>query len=284
MKTNILVIGASGAVCLETIQKLTAMRESVRIGVLNPDKAKAMDLKGVEIIYFDYNNPDTFSPAFESINSWLLISPPAGLKYHLNVLPVIDAALNAGVKNLVNISSLIAEDKDHPMQIIEEYIKNSGSDYAILRPNCYMQRFNDFLRDCIKDECAIRVPAGDKSASFIDMRDVAEAAALLLMMEKLPNEVFTLTGEKAYKLADVADTFTKILSKQIIYEPVSIENYQEMLSGAGWSDLAIAETMQICGNMGSGIASQVSEDISKILGRNATSLESFIQAFAESWK
>ncbi|MFC2134936.1 NmrA family NAD(P)-binding protein [Bacteroidota bacterium] len=284
MGNGILTIGASGTICLEVVKRLTEKGESVRVGTKSPEKAKAMGLKGVEMYSFDYLNPDTFTPIFDGMEKWFFVSPAPNYNLTSTVLDVIDIAIKSGVKKIINISLMGIDSPDHPIWQIENKIASTGIDFSIIRPNCYMQHFNDFLKGCVKEECAIRVPAGNAKASFIDLRDVAEAAANLIFENNQNNITYTLTGSKTYNMAEVAETFSKTLNKNIKYFSVSKDEYREILVNLGFSGQAIEEAFFLCDLVKKGLNSIVTSDISGILGREATSLEQFIVDYSDHWK
>ena len=284
MGSGTLAIGASGTICLEVVKRLTENGESVRVGTKSPEKAKSMGLKGVEMVSFDYLNPDTFKPIFDGIEKWFFVSPAPNYDLTDTVLNVIDIAKESGVKKIVNISMMGIDSPDNPLWKIENKIESSGVDFSVIRPNCYMQHFNDFLKGCVKEECAIRVPAGDAKASFIDLRDVAEAAATLLLKDIHNNITYTLTGSKNYNMSQVAESFSKTLNKNIKYIPVSKDEYREILINLGFSGQAIEEAFFICDLVKKGLNSIVTSDINGILGREATLLDQFISDYSDQWK
>ncbi|OGU56480.1 MAG: hypothetical protein A2V66_05800 [Ignavibacteria bacterium RBG_13_36_8] len=283
MKKGILAIGASGTVCLEVIKKLSEKGINVRVGSKNPEKAKAMGLKNVDIFPFDYSKQETFEQIFEGIEKWFLVSPSPAYKLHETVFKVIDEAKKKGVKQVVNVSMMGINKADHPFWLIEDYIASKGFDFSVLRPNCYMQHFNDFLRGCFKEECMIKVPAGNSKVSFVDMRDVAEVAVQLITGESQKNKTYSLTGDKAYNLQEVAQIFSEVLGREIKYLSISNEEYEEILVDLGFSDPAIQEAFLLCDQVKNGLNSIVTSDIFNLLGREPTTIKQFAADYAELW-
>ena len=284
MSEKILIIGATGSVGFEVATRLTNISQKVKIAVRDPEKAKSINLKGVEFVHFEYHKPETFIEAFKSVEKVLLVSPPSYLQIQNDVIGAIDAAINNGVKLIVNISAISIESElDRPMKQIEEHIKASGIDNVFLRPNCYMQNFKDLFRDLIIEENQISVPAEDSKICFVDVRDVAEVAVKALTDDTLRNNTYRLTGQQSMNMHVVAHLFSEGLNRNIDYNNISDELFEKTLRIAGWPASTIEGTVQLCSHVKNGETAIKSNDIEKILGRAPIRLEQFINDYADNW-
>lgn len=284
MSEKTLVIGAAGHVCLETVRIMLDRGANIRIAVKNPEKAKEMDLQGAEFVKFDYCHPETYDVLFDGIDNWMLVSPPTHLELQDKVLEVIDHAKNCGIKYIVNVSEFHTYHQFHPMQVIEDYIESSGIDYTILRTNCFMQYFSSYFRDSINKNHELHIPAGNARTSFIDMRDVAEIAANLLTVEKIPNRIFTLTGEQAFSIKEIADVFTKELNTEVIYSEVDDDEFKNQLKTEGWLEPSINASMAICQYVRQGWNEVITDDAVKLLGHPTTPFKQFVDDNIELWQ
>jgi uncharacterized protein YbjT (DUF2867 family) len=284
MKDKILIIGASGSIVLEVAGKLIEKKQPVKIAVRDPERAKKINLGDTELVKFDYLNNATFDTAFEGIKKVVLVSPPSYLKIHKQVIEAIDSAIKKGVELIVNISAIsIESDLDKPMKQIEDHIKNSGVDYVFLRPNCYMQNFNDLFRDFIISEEEITLPTGDTKISFVDVRDVAEVAALALTDNNLKNKTFQLTGKQLLNMHVIAYLFSEALHKEIYFHDISKEVFEKILRSAGWPAGTIEGTLQLCSHVKDGITSRVTPDLETILKREPIKFQQFISDYIKTW-
>jgi uncharacterized protein YbjT (DUF2867 family) len=284
MRKNVLVIGATGIVSYEVLKVLAHYDVNVRLGVRNPDRAQAMELPKVELMQFDYCDPESHDDVFEGIDSWVLISPPANFRLQKCVNTVIDRAKNMGIKQIVNISKLGIQDDNHPMRIIEDHIENSGLEYTFLRPNCYMQYFNTYFRQIIIDEGSIKLPAGNAKTSFVDIRDVAEAAAHLLNRDYQENKTYQLTGIKAYSISKVAELLSEVAGTNIDYTEISEEDFEMLLKLDGWEDLAIQQALMLCRFVRQGWNAAVTSGVFEILGREPRTFHNYVRDYAPFWK
>lgn len=285
MAKKILIIGATGSIGLEVAKRLIEKDQSVRIAVRNPDKAKSLKLNGAEVIHFEYQKPETFFNTFESVEKILLVSPPSFLKLHKDVINAINVAKDNGVKLIVNVSAMgIENDENDPMRIIENHIQKSGLKYVLLRPNCYMQNFTNLFRDYIKNDNEISAPAEDAKSSFVDLRDVADAAVKVLLDDYFHNKIFTLTGNKALNLHVIAYLFSQELDREISYSKISEEFFKKTLISAGWPSITIEGALELCNYIKGNSNDRVTDDIKKILDREPISFEQFIKENIEIWK
>ena len=283
MDKSILVIGAKGNVCLETIKILSQKVVHTKVGARDTERARKMKLPNTEIFQFDYCKPETFGSIFKNVDNWLLVSPPAYLNIHNCVKKVIDHAKENGVKNIVNISQLGIQNDEHPMRIIEDHIENSGINYTFLRPNCYMQYFNTYFRNSIIEDNAIKLPAGNAKTSFVDMRDVAESASKLLLEDELKNKTFRLTGSEALNLYSIAEIFTEILARKIDYFEITEEQYRILLQFEGWRNKPINESIELCRFVKQGWNSVVTEGVIDILGKEPRKFKEYVYDHINFW-
>ena len=283
MDKSVLVIGARGNVCLEVIKILSEMGIKVKVGARKTEKAKAMNLTNAEIHHFDYCKPETFGTIFKDVDNWLIVSPPAFLRIQNCVMKVIDHAKENGVKNIVNISQLGIQDDEHPLRIIENHIENSGMKYSFLRPNCYMQYFNTYFRQSIIEDNAIKLPAGTAKTSFVDMRDVAEAASKLLLKDELKNHTYRLTGSEALNMYSIAEIMTEKLMRKIDYFEITEEQYRILLQFDGWHESSIDESIKLCRFVKQGWNSVVTDGVFDILGKEPRTFREYVNDYANYW-
>ena len=284
MPDSILINGATGSVGFEVAKRLNELNLHAKIAVRNTEKARTSGLKNVDFINFNYLEHSIFKDAFNGISKVVLVSPPSYLKLQDHVIKAIDAAVNEGVKLIVNISAIsIDSELDKPMKQIEDHIRSSKVDAVFLRPNCYMQNFKDLFRDLIIEENQITVPAQNAKSCFIDVRDVAEVAVKALTDESLKNNTYKLTGKQLLNMHVVAHMFSEGLNKEIEYVDISENQFEKSLRTAGWPEGTIVGTLQLCSHVKSGTTEQFSDDFERILGREPIRFEQFIQDYSDNW-
>ena len=160
----------------------------------------------------DYNNLDSITyHKLEGIEKIFLITP------YFNVLDatkkiVAEAQKTKSVKHMIKLSNM-GTNVSPPThggvlhRNAEKIIKDSGFDYTFLRPNYLMQNFIEIpYRYSINGENLLSSSKKCKS-SFVDLRDVAEVAAIILheKSNKHYNMVYDITGGQRFNCSDIAD-------------------------------------------------------------------------------
>jgi len=90
----------------------------------------------------------------------------------------VDAADRVGVNHVVYLSTLGAEKNVIiPHHRIEKHIMGTDITYTLLRASFFMQNLLEVHRADIVEHDELFVPAGSGKTSFIDARDISEAAS-----------------------------------------------------------------------------------------------------------
>lgn len=284
MERKVLIIGAAGIVTLEAAKILAARNFQVFVGVKNLTRAGLIEIPGVKYRYFDYTDPLTYISVFEDIKKVILVSPPAHLNLHELTIEVINQGVEAGIEQIVNISSLGIADSQNPMRQIERRIEELDIEYSIIRPNCFMQYFNIFFKNAIVSEDIITAPIGDFKTSFIDARDVAEVAAQLISRDNLENKTFSLTGGKALSMEEIASIFSKSLGRKITYKKIGEMEYLDYLERNGLTNMSGKHFICLCQYLNNSWNSIVTGDIGFLLNRNPSTFENYVSDYINEWQ
>jgi Sodium:sulfate symporter transmembrane region len=89
------------------------------------------------------------------------------------------AAGRHGVRHVVFLS-VLGVNRALPHWRVEQDLRATTMAWTFLRPSFFAQNLETAYREAIRDHDAIRVPAGRGRTSFVDTRDVAAVAALVL--------------------------------------------------------------------------------------------------------
>jgi len=285
MSDRILVTGVTGNVGKEVINQLIGKGLPVKAAARDLAKAESAGFKDAEIVLFDYDKPETFEPALAGVGRMFVVPPPVNPRQHELIIPMIDTAAKTGVRHIVNLSAMGAENNEElPLRIAERHIEKSGIAYTLLRPNWFMQNCNGFMLEGIRGQGGIYVPAGDAKTSFIDIRDIAAEAVAALTTENHLNKAYTLTGGKALDHHEMAKILSDVTGKNIQYFPMSDEDMRDALKSAGWPDESIEMSIELYRFVKQGGTEDVSPDVANILGREPITFEQYALDYAESWK
>jgi uncharacterized protein YbjT (DUF2867 family) len=285
MSEKILVTGVTGDVGGEVFNRLAGKGFSVTAAARDPAKAESAGLSGADIVLLDYDSPETFKPALAGVDRLFVVPPPLNPVWHDQIRPMIDIAAQSGVRHIVNLSQMCAEEiKDLPLRFAEKYIEDSGIAYTHLRPNWFMQTYSGSTLEGAKGQGEICVPAGREKASFIDMRDIAAVAVAALTTQGHMNRAYTLTGPKALDHYEMAKILSRVTGQNVEYMPVSDEDMRATLKSANYADDSIEMVIVLYQFLREGRLEAVSPDVANILGRQPISFEQYAHDYAESWK
>jgi len=191
----ILITGAGGTVSREVATAL-AGRAPVRLALRDTG---LRDAQAPDRVRFDFLDPATFAPALAGVDRVFLLRPPDLARATHDFGPFIAAMRAAAIAQVVFLSVRGAADNPLlPHHRIERLLEKSGLAWTHLRPNDFMQNFATVHRADIRDLGQIWVPAGHGRTSFVDVRDVGEAAARVLTEPGHERRAYTLTGGAAW--------------------------------------------------------------------------------------
>jgi uncharacterized protein YbjT (DUF2867 family) len=224
---NILITGATGNVGIEVIRYLQENNASNKIvaAVRDVEKAKTVfeDYPGLDFVDFDFEDSDTFDKALNKIDRVFLIRPPHISDVSKYFAPLIDAMKKQHVTDVVFLSVQGAEkSKVIPHNKIERLIQDAGTDYIFLRPSYFMQNLTTTLHKDIKEKREIILPAGKAKFNWIDIKNIGEAAAILLdEFEGYKNQAYEITGQENRDFGDVTNMINHTIEDSIRYRPVN---------------------------------------------------------------
>ena len=219
MEPEILVMGAMGNVGTEVVRSLAAINIPMRVADLFPEKIRERFGKGVQAVHFDFSDPATFADTFKGIRKVFVMRPPQISNIKRDMVPTLEAAKAAGVKNMVFLSLIgIEQNKMVPHYQVEKWILASGLNYTFLRCSFFMQNLNTTHLAEIRDRNELYIPVGFAKTSFLDVRDIGAVAALALTEKGHANKAYDLTGSEALDYYHVADMFTEVLGRKITYQ------------------------------------------------------------------
>lgn len=274
-----LVTGAAGAFGSRVIQTLTQKVPSNEIiaGVTDMSKAKNLMDAGIEVRYVDFNNVDSLEKAFAGVERILMISTnePVHEKRIAQHTNAIDAAKKNGVKLLVYTSGTNNPENPLPLAIAhiatEKYLLESGVTYCILRNNFYLETEIPTVKACMSG-APIVTSARTGKVGFAMKYDYADAAVSALVGDGNENKIYELSG-RPVSYDEFAQTLGKVIGKEILVKHVDDDTYSAALKQLGMADVMIPMLAATKKGIREGLMEVHSNDLEKLLGRPAISLE-----------
>jgi uncharacterized protein YbjT (DUF2867 family) len=100
---------------------------------------------------------------------------------------------------------------------LENSIRHSGIPFTFLRPNGYMQAEAQIIKPVIAGMGVYPLPIGEEGISMVDVRDIAEAAAISLTEEGHEGQTYDLVGPTVVSGPINAALWSKLLDKPVQY-------------------------------------------------------------------
>ncbi len=285
MHPPILVFGALGNVGSEVVKALQGHGAPVRAADLNTVSLRERFREGLEAVLFDFEAPETIPAAVQGVKRIFLMRPPQISDVQRLMFPVIDAAVSAGVEQIVFLSLIgIENNRQTPHYKVEQYLRASGLAWTFLRSSYFMQNLSTTHREEIRERAEIFVPVGRGKTSFIDVRDIGAVAALALTEDGHANQAYDLTGLQALDFYEVAEQFSQVLGRTITYRNPSTLRFVWRSLRSGQSLPFTLVMAWLYGQTKNGMSAQVTGEVQRLLGRPPIRLSQYIQDYCSAWK
>ncbi|MBY3275905.1 SDR family oxidoreductase [Rhizobium laguerreae] len=232
---TILVTGATGNVGRQIVEHLVKRDADVRALVRDPSKA---DFPAeVSVVQGDFLDVDSLRNAMSGVSTLFLLSAVVPDEF-TQALIALNVARSAGIERIVYLSVIHADVYVNVPHFagkfgVERMIEQMGFKATILRPAYFIQ--NDLMvKDVITGYGAYPMPVGAKGLGMIDVRDIAEIAALELLRreqaaEPLPLDRINLVGPETLTGAGIAAIWSDVLARPIAYGGDNTEGFEQNL-------------------------------------------------------
>ncbi|MDA9451194.1 NmrA family NAD(P)-binding protein [Bradyrhizobium sp. CCBAU 21360] len=277
MEEITLVVGASGFVGSEVVRLLRAGGH--RAWSVTSKPASSPDTVTADVV-----QGKGLDEAFRKATKAFLMAPPGHSDQHALLSPQIEAARANGLKKVVMLSAPGAGDKgETPFREAEIELEQSGLAYSILRPNWFMQNFNSYWLNDIRNERKIYLPVGAARASFIDTRDIGAAAAALLTTKIERSGIVDLTGPVAMTHAEIAEEISIASGKPVRFVDISPAAFESRLLGFGVPEAAVDYLSRILAQLKEGHRSPVTFAFEEIVERKPRYFAEYAQDHRKHW-
>ena len=234
----IIVTGATGQlgrlVIASLLEKMPA--SEIVAAVRNPENARDLAEKGVQVRTADYNRPATLKSAFEGAEKLLLISSSEVGRRADQHRVAIAAASEAGVGLLAYTSMLHADTS--PLALSAEHkqteamLRRSDLPSVILRNGWYTENYTAGIPAALEHGTLLGC-AGEGRISSAARADFAAAAAMVLLSEDQDGRVYELAGDEAYTMTDLAAEISRQAAREVVYKDMPESQYREVLVSVG---------------------------------------------------
>ena len=226
---KILVTGGTGMVGSHVVGEL--QKRGADVTVLTRDAAKARNLPaGVNAVTGDLSTVETVSRVFKGFEGVFLINTVSPTEIYEGLLSAC-ALRDQGVKRVAYVSVQNADKAPWLPHFggklgVEAAVLNSGIHGTVLRPNNFYQ--NDYyFKDVLLQHGIYPQPLGDVGLNRVDVRDIAEAAAIVLTTSGHEGQIYDVVGPDVLTGASTADAWSRALNKPIAYGGNDLEAWEQ---------------------------------------------------------
>jgi uncharacterized protein YbjT (DUF2867 family) len=243
---KIFAIGGAGHVGSEVVKEL--LKRNAEVDVLVREKGTRVS-EGANAVVGDLLDPAFLEKALEGIDKVYLLNAvtPDELT---QALIAYDLAKKSKVKHIVYHSVFRVDHfKDVPhfasKFAMESALHRFDLPFTIIRPNYFNQ--NDLgLKDPLMKAGIYLMPLGPVGVSTVDVRDIAEAAAIALTTAGLEGKTYNLNGPDIVSGPGAAAIWSEVLGKEIKYAGHDMDAFEKQMrdKSPAWSAFDIRMMFQ----------------------------------------
>jgi uncharacterized protein YbjT (DUF2867 family) len=277
----ILVTGASGKTGQAIVPELSASGGVTRALVHRPEQVQIMKSLGAQVVIIgDMRDQKTMEQAIRGVRSVYHICPNMSPDEISMGRIAITAARSAGVDHFVYHSVLHPQTEGMPHHWkklrVEEMLFESGLSYTILQPASYMQNVLGYW-DRVINEGIYAVPyAVETRLGLVDLVDVAEVAAKVLLEPGHEGATYELCGADVLSQKEIAAILSRQLGREVCAEEIPLDVWEGEARAAGLGGYQIETLVKMFQYYGRNGFWGNPRVISWLLGREPTAFTDFV--------
>jgi len=271
--SKILITASTGNVGSPLSKALYKKQIPFTAATRDPEKAMEKFEFETDTVYLDFKDPSGFENALKGKEILFLCGPSATPGAEKLIEPLVEKAIYQDVKHIVFIASYPG---------IMKMIEKTSLKYTFIKANFFMQNFEMYQTEDIRDRNQMFMPTGKGKAPFIHTRDIGEVAAEVIENpEKFENELIYITGPESLDHFEAAHIFSDVLGRNIIYMNPDDDTYRIVMKERGFSEKYIEAMIAVFGKIRKGQVTQTSDMVEKILGRKAITFREYVEEMRE---
>lgn len=275
---SILIVGATGTIGAELVKQFAASGK--RVSALVRDEGKAASIKHLaEPVIGDLMEPASLEPAFKAVERVFVLAPPVGEAEEVMERNALNAAVEAGVKRIVYLSSYGATFGGGYPYIVhaanENVLASLNVDWTVLRPTRFMP-YTPFVWNSIFQRGLLLEQAGDGAMTTIDPADIAAVGILALTTNGHEGQKYELTSEDSFSTRQLGEALSKALNRSLTVFDGSTEELRAALIENG----APGEYAPVMSHYFESVADghwKVTDTAGQVLGRKPRSYDRWLE-------
>jgi uncharacterized protein YbjT (DUF2867 family) len=286
---KVLVIGATGNVGTAVVAELQKRGAEVRALVRKQNTSESRLPVGVEVAIGDLLDPVSVEKALHGADKLYLLNAVVPDELTQGLI-AYDLAKKLKLQHIVYHSVFRVEHfKDVPhfasKLAIEDAMREFDLPFTIIRPNYFFQ--NDAtLKEPLAMGGIYPMPLGSVGISAVDIRDIAEAAAIALTSDGHFGKTYNLNGPEVLSGSKVASIWSGLMGKEIRYSGNDMDAFEEQMRKRAPSWSAFDIRMMFQGYLERGFVAESGdiETLTNLLGHAPRRYEDFARETILGWK
>ena len=245
---TILLTAANGRTGRAVLTALAATGADVKVFIRDERQWPALQQLGAAShTVGDMEDASSIDAAMASCESIIHIGPPMHPREVEITSRFIEAALAHGLSRFVYYSVM------HPLRRVvrhhrlkldaEETLIESGLPYTIVQPIRYMQHLELIWKKVLETGIHAMPFNIDVKFNVADLRDLAEATAIVATQPGHLYATCELAGPEALSQRDMAAIISRVLGREIRAEALSLEQMEKNARAAGASDDRVTQML-----------------------------------------
>lgn len=285
---RLLVTGASGQLArrVAEIALESVPPERLILVTRRPEALAELARRGVDVRFADFARPESLPAAFAGAGRVLLVSATDLAARAEQHRAAIDAAVSAGVEQLIYTSAL-APEPPNPAVVApshyatEQHLARAGVPFTLLRNSLYSEY------QAADAERAVRTGTlvhnwGDGRIAYVSREDCAAAAAAVLVQGGHAGAVYDITGPEAFGAEDLARLYAELSGKPVAAVALDDAAFVARLVGDATDDDHLKYGAELVASFGrsirEGFMAACTDAVERLTGRPPRTLRATLEA------
>ena len=233
----------------------------------------------------DYNRPESLAVAYAGLDRLLIIPTLEPVKRAAQNVAAIDAAVRAGVKHIVFMSTAGARQEEEPALGAsywrgEQHLIRTAPAWTILRMNYYAEGLVQQAQASLDQ--GVLTGLAENRVAFVARGDVAAAAAGILIGDGHAGATYNATGPERLSGAERAALIAEIAGRPLAFRVITEEKLRAGLTKAGLPVAVVNIVIAIQESFAAGAFDILTGDVERLGGRRPKPLRDVLTGALKS--